>query len=84
MITLIFAALILALLGVSAAMLLAFMQNLSLALKQWAIDAIEIYARATQAKLDTETRRARLDVWQDYAQQTLHERRQKLIGGGEK
>lgn len=51
---------------------------------QLAIDGIEIFTRWHSAKLDVETRHTRLEVWEEYAQMTLHERRQKLVGGGEK
>lgn len=51
-------------------------------LKQLAIDTIEVHARAHQARIDAETRRAELEYWQDKAQAELHERRQKLLTGG--
>ena len=51
--------------------------------KQLCIDGIEIFARWQQARIDSETRRAELDCWIDKAQAELHERRQKLLSGGE-
>ena len=65
----------------SVAIGLAILERAAVVLKQVGIDLIEIYARATQAKIDAETRQAKLDYWIDYAQATLHERRQKLLGG---
>lgn len=49
-----------------------------------AIDSIELFTRWHTAKLDNETRRAKLDYWQDYAHVTLQERRAKLLEAGEK
>lgn len=83
MITLIYAALILALLGISVAMSLAFLEKMTIVLKQIAIDLIEIYARASQAKFDTIKRHAELDYWIDKGQAELHAQRQKLLSGGE-
>lgn len=63
---------------------LSILERAAVVLRQVGIDAIELYARASQAKIDAETRQAKLDYWQDFAQATLHERRQQLIAGGEK
>ena len=49
-----------------------------------AIDAIELYTRATTAAIDHQTRRAQLDYWREFAELRIEQNRQKMLTGGDR
>ncbi len=49
-----------------------------------AIDAIEIYTRATTAAIDHQTRREKLEFWREKGQAQIEQNRQIFLTGGDR